>query len=120
MLGGWAVRLGACKFQWLRKEVKSWLGQDEGMDEHSRKGIMAIKPLSPGVPIHLGMMIAFSGCELTCSGCVSRRMTFERSRLRYERSYEGERVSTTTQGRRGNQSGSAIEEGSYLDDFTVY
>lgn len=52
------------------------------MDVHSRKGIMAIKPLSPGAPVHLGMMMAFSGCELTCSGCVSRRMTFERSRLR--------------------------------------
>ena len=28
---------------------------------HSRKGIMATRPLSPGLPVHLGKMIAFSG-----------------------------------------------------------
>ena len=57
------------------------------IDIHSRKGIIAMRPLSFGSPVHFGIMIAFSGCAETCSGCTSRTTTFDRSRLRYDRSY---------------------------------
>lgn len=54
----------------------------EGVNVHSRKGIMAMRPVSRGSPFHFGMTMAFSGCVETCSASVSRLMTLERSRLR--------------------------------------
>jgi len=48
---------------------------------------MATSPLSLGSPVHLGITTAFSGCVDTCSGWVSRRMTFDKSRFRYDKSY---------------------------------
>lgn len=43
----------------------SWTVRSEAtfnaIDSHSRNGIMSTNPLSPGVPSHLGMMMAFSG-----------------------------------------------------------
>jgi len=47
---------------------------------------MATRPLSPGVPFHLGMTIEFSGWVTQWSGSVSRRTILDRSRFRYERS----------------------------------
>src|ERR1700737_4345355 len=55
-------------------------------DKHSRNGISATNPLSPASPFHLYIGIALSGCNIHESGFVSRRITFSRSRLRYERS----------------------------------
>lgn len=49
--------------------------------------MMAMRPLSFGSPVHFGKMMAFSGCAETCSGCTSRTTTFDRSRLRYDKSY---------------------------------
>jgi hypothetical protein len=46
------------------------------------------RSLSLGSPFHLGRMMAFSGWCLAWLSTVSRRMTLERSRLRYDRSCE--------------------------------
>lgn len=47
---------------------------------------MAMRPMSFGSPFHLGMTIAFSGWVETWSGSVSRVMTFDKSRFRYDKS----------------------------------
>lgn len=56
---------------------------------HSRNGIIATRPRSLASPVHFGRMTAFSGWAEACSGWVSRRITFDRSRLRYVRSLTG-------------------------------
>jgi hypothetical protein len=67
----------ACEVYLLEKWIE---------DGHSRKGIKATRPLSSMVPFHLSMRIQFSGCSIHESGFVSTRMTFDRSRFKYDRS----------------------------------
>lgn len=59
--------------------VKRW----GGGDVHSRKGMRFTSPARRSFsPFHLGMITAFSGCSLRCSGRVSIATTFDRSRFR--------------------------------------
>ena len=53
---------------------------------HSRKGIIATRPLSLGSPFHFGSTTAFSGCVETWSGSVSSMTTFDKSRFKYDKS----------------------------------
>jgi hypothetical protein len=48
--------------------------------------MMATSPWSPGSPVHFGRMSALSGWLVACDLSVSSMTTFERSRLREERS----------------------------------
>lgn len=43
-------------------------------------------PLSPPLPSHGLMTMAFSGCRAECSALVSSIITLDRSRFRYDRS----------------------------------
>lgn len=85
----------------------AWEARDRTDYAHSRKGIIATRVLSLGSPFHFGMMIAFSGCEEACSGWQSSKMTFERSRFRYFRSYRcnRERLEAATRSSRSDLDG---------------
>lgn len=81
-------------------------------DVHSKKGIIEIKPLSPGLPSHFGKMMAFSGCADACSGCVSRRMTFDKSRFKYVKSCNWHDKNLDAEG--------GIEINTHLDRLAIY
>jgi len=87
MPGAQVVHQWVYKWRWLveikfRRDVYGRVN----ICVHSRKGIIATRPLSLGSPFHLGRTMEFSGCVSTCSGSVSSKITLDRSRFKYDKS----------------------------------